>query len=168
MTSPLLAAVVGHEAAQQAILDLIAELRQRGLTVGGQRQETERDASGRKMEMALVDLQSEDRFIFSQKLGKGSLSCGINEQVLSDAAQAFRRTLEQRPDLLVLNKFSHLEADGRGMRSEFAAAAASGLPLICQVPEKALPGWIAFSDGLGATLPPEMPALIDWWDNLPR
>lgn len=161
-----LAAVVGGPEARQVIHAFVGKLRDRGLKVGGQMQETLRDASGYKTEMALVDLLTGQRFVFSQKLGRGSTSCGINEQVLGEAGQALRRTVEDHPDLLVMNKFSHLECEGRGFRAEFAALAASGIPLLCQVPEGAIDGWLEFCGGLGTTLPARLEQLEDWWDSV--
>ena len=77
-----------------------------------------------------------------------------------DAARA------RRPDLLVVNRFGRLEAEGGGMRAEIAAAIADGLALLIAVPTRFLDAWNEFAGGLDTQAPPTEAALSAWWDGI--
>jgi hypothetical protein len=134
-------------------------------------QQTERDASGRKLDMALVDVTTGVARSFSQKLGRGSQSCTVDEQALCHAAGDIAQALRAEPDLVIFSKFGHLELEGRGFRQEFAQALENGLPVLCTIPLDAIEGWLTFTGGQGRIIAadPEsvMESLWAWWGPYP-
>ena len=70
------------------------------------------------------------------------------------------------PDLLVVNRFGRLEAEGGGMLAELGQAFVDGLPIVVCVPKRFLEAWNAFADGLDVKLPASADAIVAWWDTV--
>lgn len=157
------AAILGGESARRLMADFARTLHQRGFSVVGVVQQTLRGEDGRKSDMVLVDVISGDRLSVSQKLGSGSQSCTLDEQAVCSVSGRLLSALEQHPDLLVLSKFAHLEAEGRGFRAEFATAASGRIPVLTTVPLDSVGAWMDFTGGRGVLLPPDPEALWQWW-----
>jgi nucleoside-triphosphatase THEP1 len=138
-------------------------LAERGFSVAGVVQATQRDAEGRKVDMALVDVTTGQGRSFSQRLGQGSQSCTVDEQALCETAGALSHALHQGRDLVIFSKFGHLEVEGRGFRQEFAEALAAGIPVLCTVPPDVVGDWLAFTGGRGQVLAADLAALWRWW-----
>jgi len=159
------AAVITGSAAQAgtAIAAFAAALRERGFRVGGLIQQTRRDDSGRKTAMLLHDLDNGRRFTFSQDLGAGSRACSVDETGMAEASASLRQAIAAKADLVVVNKFSHLEAEGRGFHAEILSALAERLPLLTAVHPDTVDAWQTFTGGRGLILPPSEEALWRWW-----
>lgn len=157
------AAILGGQAARRLMADFARTLHQRGFSVVGVVQQTLRGEDGRKSDMVLVDVISGDRLSVSQRLGSGSQSCTLDEQAVCSVSGRLLSALEQQPDLLVLSKFAHLEAEGRGFRAEFATAASGRIPVLTTVPPDSVEAWMDFTGGRGVLLPPDLDALWQWW-----
>lgn len=140
-----------------------ADLGRRGFAIRGLVQETTRGADGRKTAMTLIDLESGRRIGFTQSLGSGAAGCIVDEGGLAEAAPTLSRAVDERADLVVVNKFSHLEREGRGFHAELLAALAEGVPVLTMVPAEAVADWLAFTGGATALLAPEPRALWRWW-----
>ncbi|WP_066568397.1 DUF2478 domain-containing protein [Snodgrassella sp. CFCC 13594] len=102
-------------------------------------------------------------FSILQCLGTGSSSCLLDEQALADAASVLRRDMAAQPDLLIINKFGHAEAEGRGFAAEYGAAAAASLPVLCLLSPSFQTAWRAFGDEYVTVLPPDAEAIEVWW-----
>jgi hypothetical protein len=99
-----------------------------------------------------------------QELGADATGCSVDPSAIAAAAQMLARAIAARPQLLVVNRFGRLEAEGRGMRVEIAQALIDEIPLIVCVPRRYLDAWNAFADGLDAQIPPLRAAIEAWWD----
>lgn len=132
-----------------------------GVRVQGLVQETRREA-GEKTAMELVEIDTGRRFSIKQNLGR-SASCQVDTQGVAEASQTLRRALEQRAQLAVVNKFSHLEAQGQGLSAEMLALMAEGIPLLTTVSPDYLAAWNAFTGGMAVVLEANEPALNGWW-----
>jgi nucleoside-triphosphatase THEP1 len=157
------AAILGSQAARPILTAFANALAERGFSVAGVVQATQRDAQGRKVDMALVDVTTGQGRSFSQRLGQGSQSCTVDEQALCETAGALAQALHQGRDLVIFSKFGHLEVEGRGFRQEFAEALAAGIPVLCTVPPDVVGDWLAFTGGRGQVLAADPALLWRWW-----
>jgi nucleoside-triphosphatase THEP1 len=143
------------------LIEFARKLQAAGLCVQGLVQETKRIA-GQKTTMELVEIDTGKRFSIKQNLGQ-SASCQVDLQGVAEATQALRRALLERPDLVVVNKFSHLESEGQGLASEMLALMAEGIPLLTTVAPDYLEAWERFTGGLAVVLTPDPQSIDAWW-----
>jgi hypothetical protein len=68
--------------------------------------------------------------------------------------------------LLVINKFSGLEAAGGGLRAEFLDAMAQQIPLLTGLSERHREAFAAMTAGEGDYLPAVPDSLWQWWRQL--
>ncbi len=164
---PLRPGAVIHGPGSLAVDELLdrfaAELRRRGFRVGGvvQRNYGAGDDCADRME--LVDVATGKAFNISQNLGRESQSCRVDPSGVADASQALRRAIEERADLLVVNKFAGLEAHGKGLADELLSAIAEGIPVLTSVGSRYLNEWQGFTGGFTTLLSPDEDALWRWW-----
>lgn len=111
--------------------------------------------------MVLVDLHRGESFQVSQPLGSDSRACRADPQGFARASQVLRDALAEAPDLVVVNRFGSLEAEGGGFRAELLALMSQGVPLLTAVKPAHLPAWRAFTGG-AAELPPDAAAVQRW------
>lgn len=148
--------------AQPLIEAFAAALKAEGLRVGGLVQRSFRDANGDMTGMELVALDSGENLSIDQQLGKEA-ACSVDPQAMSAASAAVRRAVAGRFDLVVVNKFSHLEAEGGGLSDEAMLVMSEELPLLIAVGAKYLDRWMAFCGGLCELLEPDEAAVRQWW-----
>lgn len=151
------AVVLAQGQSGQALLqDFADECRNRGLRVGGLIQQ------GPKETAELVALDDGQAFPIMQKLGSEAC-CAVDGQAVAASCMALRRAVETRCDLIIVNKFGHLEEDGDGLVDEMMAAMAEGIPLLTTVSLGRADSWLAFTGGLTTLLPADAGAIRRWW-----
>lgn len=148
-------------ASQRELIDFARGLLAQGFRVRGLVQESKREA-GRKVAMELVAIDSGRRFSIKQNLG-ASDSCLVDTQGVAEASQVLRNALAERPDLVVVNKFSHLESEGQGLAQEMLALMAEGIPVLTTLSPGHLDAWERFTGGMARVLAADAQALNDWW-----
>ena len=153
------------ETAQGLLEDFARSLKAKGLRVGGLVQHSHRNAESELISMELVDLETGATLPIEQNLGSGA-ACSIDPQAMAAACQTVRRAVEQGFDLVVVNKFGHLEVEGGGLADETMLAMAEGRALLLAVSPKYLDRWQIFCGGLCELLPLEAAALEAWWSRL--
>ncbi len=105
-------------------------------------------------------------FPMFQDLGPGSTACHLAGGGVLVAAEAVRRDIAAGCDLVVLNKFGKLEADGRGLRDAFAAAIEAGCPILTSVSPAFAAAWQEFASPLFVVLPADAARIRDWWQSV--
>ena len=88
-------------------------LQAEGAHVGGLVHRVDDYPSGSKR-MVLFDLRSDRSFELSQDLGGASVACNLNPQALGEASAVLRQALADGVDLVVINRFGGVEAEGGG------------------------------------------------------
>lgn len=146
---------------QRLLIDFARKLLESGVKVRGLVQETKREA-GRKVAMELVEIDTGQRFSIKQNLG-ASASCQIDTQGVAEATRVLRQALAERPDLVVVNKFGHLESEGQGLAQEMLALMAEGVPVLTTLAPDCLDAWETLTGGLAVVLPADEQALMAWW-----
>jgi len=98
----------------------------------------------------------------SQSLGAGSRGCRLDAGALECAAVEVSRTLSGGVDLLIVNKFGKLEAQGRGFANVIADALGEEIRVIVGVNDLNLEAFLDFTAGLATPLAPCREPLLAW------
>lgn len=153
--------------ANRLLADFARALMRRGIRVQGLVQQ--RAAAGRRCDgdVFLFDLDGADDFRISQDLGSEATCCRVDSGAVAEASAVLRRGLAAGADLLVVNKFGKLEAEGGGFADEILTAAAGGMAVVTTVHRRHLEAWRRFCGGLASELPPRAEALDEWWRRSP-
>ncbi|MCF8469526.1 MAG: DUF2478 domain-containing protein [Parvibaculum sp.] len=114
----------------------------------------------------LVDLDRGTCFPLFQKLGAGAGACSIDQGGVAAASVVLRRALNDKPDLVAVNRFGALEAGGGGFADEMLALMSEGIPLLTIVAESYRLDWRHFTGGAGVELEPNLNALEAWFAGL--
>lgn len=160
------AVVYGDGVNANAMLEYFARQQAaRGYRVLGliqRRAEEDRPCAG---DVILYDLAGDESFVISQRLGKESTCCSVDPAGVAEAGVVLRRALAlpQPVDLLVVNKFGKLEADGGGLMDEIAMAAGLGVPVLTSVHQSRLDRWLDFTGDFGVGIAPDRAAIAQWW-----
>src|SRR5215468_2859020 len=105
--APLLAAIVYADNAypEAAFAALVQRCRGRELSLAGVLQRRVSEAPDRRCDVLLEDLSTGHRTSIFEDRGAGAAGCRLDEVALGEAAARIEGSMEDRPDLLVLNKF---------------------------------------------------------------
>jgi nucleoside-triphosphatase THEP1 len=120
-------------------------LRAEGIKVAGLVQLNTFVRDRTKCDMAVEELFSGTILQLSEDRGRDARGCRLDRSVLADAASLLLKALESKPDILVLNKFGKVEAEGGGLRDVLAAALDLGIPVLVGVPFRNIDQWRAFA-----------------------
>ncbi len=121
------------------------------LSTGGARcagfiQRDEPSAVGRiKCDMILECLASGDRVKISEDRGPLARGCRLDADALAQTIVATLTAIQDRPDVLVINKFGKTEAEGGGFRTLVADALELGIPVLIAVPWRNVENWRLFA-----------------------
>jgi uncharacterized protein (DUF4213/DUF364 family) len=158
------AVVHGAKAMADTLLgDFAREIQRRGFKVAGLIQRNGDAGDDCACVMELIDLGSGDTIRISQDLGAGSNSCRVDPGGIAEAGSRLRISMNDKPDLVVVNKFGGLEKSGGGLSDELLWAMAEGLPVITSVSGRLIDEWLEFSGGHCDLLRPDEAALWQWW-----
>lgn len=116
--------------------------------------------------MTLVDIHCGQEYRISQDLGAGSTCCRVDTNAVAEASAVLRQALGAELDLMVVNKFGKLEAQGLGLADEMLSAMAQGIPLLTSVEPQVLDRWRDFTGGIAAELAPTCGSLMRWWEDV--
>jgi Protein of unknown function (DUF2478) len=152
-TQPLVAIVypdnVYPDAAFQA---LVARCRSLGLSLAGVLQHRVAASPDRRCDLALEDLSTGHRTAIFEDRGAGAAGCRLDEGVLAEVAARIEGNLEDKPDVLVLNKFGKAECSGGGLLDLIASAIDRKITVVIGVPRSNLQAWRNFSGDFAVEL----------------
>jgi hypothetical protein len=100
------------------------------------------------------------------RLGPESRGCRLNDVALEQIVALVEASLEDGLDILILNKFGRQEAEGRGLRTAIAHAAAAGIPVLVGLNRCYAAEWCQFSEGEGLLLEAEPAAAARWLETI--
>ena len=158
--------VFRHDQHDRQTLAIFArELADSGCRIGGMVQEVFFDDQGRRTHIDSVDLATGDRVTINQpsRTRPDGTGCTLDTAALADAGAPLRRALTDRPDLVIVEKYSEQEQSGAGLLDEILSIIAAGLPTLVLVPEPALASWRELTGGEAVELQCEAEALRHWW-----
>lgn len=85
---------------------------------------------------------------------------------LRSAAARIDPLIESGADLLVINRFGRLEAEGAGLIDEIAHALRLDIPVVVAVPDFRFSEWLSFCSGMGIKLSCRDDSLRNWWNAM--
>lgn len=141
---------------------IVATLRDEGWQVAGYVQREIPNELGCSPEMLVEDVESGERLCISQALGPGSAGCRLDPQALANVAGLALVRLDERPDLLVLNRFGKGESEGMGLRAVIEKAASLNIPVLTSVKDTYRSAWMDYAGELSAILPASADAALAW------
>jgi hypothetical protein len=148
------------------VADFARALTEQGRRLGGFIQLSAMNESCDCKDVYVLDVEMGGRLSLLQDLGKYSQSCRIDQAALAEIGFRLGRMIERGPDLLFINRFGKLEAEGKGVVAEIGAAAAAGIPTLVSVPRRYLSPWRDFTMGLDEELCCASADLHRWWQKL--
>lgn len=149
-------------AADQIISNLGYKIRDARIAVAGLVQHNKFIRERTRCNMELEELASGMVLKISEDRGEEARGCRIDRGAMSEAANLLSSSLEREPDLLILNKFGKLEAEGRGLRDILSDAVQLGVPIVVGVPYRNIEQWRAFTGGLAEECPIESNRGREW------
>lgn len=154
-------------AVDRVLQEVAAELAAQGWYLAGAVQLNCNAAEDALCDMDIRVLPAGRVYRISQNLGREATGCRLNPDQLECAVAEVASGLAQtRPDLLIVNKFGKMEAEGRGFRDLIGQALVNGVPVLVGVNDGNL---AALEEFLGETPPlvePKSTALIQWANAL--
>lgn len=147
------------------LAQMARKLKDDGVAVEGFVQ-IERDISGSCCAaMHLENIRDGAVWLISQELGKGSSGCRLDPGALADLCGPLLRSVRNRPDLLILNRFGKGEMLGGGFRAAIEEAFVLGVPVLVAVRDEYAESWQTFTQGCHAELEADRPAIEAWLEE---
>ncbi len=159
-----LAAIVYEDgpAFDRFLVELAERYRAQGLSLAGVAQMNPRRAHSDQCDMVLQELHAGHHVLISEHRGAEARGCRLNVAALLEASQQIRQSLSASPDLVIINKFGKMEAEGSGLRDVMSEAVLSGLPTLVGVPQRNWEAWCSYCAGEAEILP-AVHAQVDAW-----
>ena len=119
------------------------------------------DAAGH-CDVALEELTTGLRTDLFEDRGPGASGCRLDVAALAEVNGQVARSLDADPELLILNKFGKVEAEGRGLLDLVAMAVDRGIPVVIGVPIRNLEAWRNFAGGMSVEFSSDPSEVADW------
>lgn len=159
----LVAIVYANEAYPQSTFEqIVADCRGRGLRVAGVLQHPVCSDAAGHCDVALEELTTGVWTELFEDRGPGASGCRLDVAALAEVNGKVARSFESDPELLILNKFGKVEAEGRGLLDLVAVALDRGIPVVIGVPIRNLEAWRSFAGGLSVEFSSELSEITDW------
>lgn len=146
---------------------LATRLERRGVRLAGAVQNDIERQDRCRCDMILQILGSTSQYPISANLGHFSQGCQLDIGALQSAAWEVENALRSAPDdalpqLLIVNKFSKSEAQGKGFATSIALAIERGVSVLCGIGRLSLADFQSFTDGQAEILEPNEQAIELW------
>lgn len=151
----------GRGASDAILAEVVALLTAQGLRLAGTVQSTSERADRAHCDMDVQVLPDGPSFRISQDLGNHAKGCRLDPGALEQAVVAAAARLDGA-DLLIINKFGKLEAEGRGFCELIAEALGRGMPVLVGVNGLNLAAFQEFSGGLAVPCGNHPRAVAAW------
>jgi hypothetical protein len=147
--------------ADRLLRDFVSDLASRGHRIVGLIQ-TRRHPDG----VAVTVLPSGETIPLSRRSDVAATSTGVAPCDLAEPAARVDVLIESGADLLIVNRFGRLEAEGAGLVNEIVRAADLDIPVVVAVPEFRFLKWLTFCNGMGVKLACRDGSLQRWWRTM--
>lgn len=161
------AIVYANEAYPEGVFEaLVSRCRTLGLSLAGVLQRSAFAGADRRCDVLLEDLTTGHRTALFENRGPGARGCRLDEAALAEATARVEGSLENRPDVLILNKFGKVECDGGGLRDLIATAIDRDIPILIGVPRRNLESWRSFAGEFAVELSDRADEVERWLEGL--
>jgi len=97
-----------------------------------------------------------------------STGCRLDTRHLASVATEIATAVQKDADLVIINRFGKLEAEGQGLIALIKQAVSAEVPVLAAVPVRHFAKLLKFSAGMNVRLPCCRPALDRWWCSVAR
>ena len=151
-------------AADRFISDLGYALRDAGIAIAGLVQHNAFLRDRTKCNMELEELASGRVLQLSEDRGREARGCRLDRAALAEAAALLTSSVRNgaTPELVILNKFGKLEAEGGGLRDPLADIVELGIPILVGVPYRNVEQWRAFAQDMAGECPVGSAGVHEW------
>ena len=156
--------VQGRGRTDDLLAEVVRAFEDDGLRLAGTVRTQPADPSGHPCDMDLRVLPDGPGFRISQPLGRMAKGCRLDGGVIEAIATEVEARMASA-DLLIVNKFGKLEAQGRGLCPAITMAMEIEIPTLVGVNEMNVPDFHAFSDGSAEVLKPDLRAIRAWFER---
>jgi hypothetical protein len=148
--APAILAIVYSDgiAADRVLADVGYRLRDSGVAITGLVQHNHCVRERVRCDMEVEELASRIVLQLAEDRGDGATGCRLDPAALMEAAALITASLNNGPELLIINKFGKCEAEGGGLRAPLTEAFERGIPAIIGVPYRNIEQWRAFTECL--------------------
>jgi len=147
------------------LIDFADDLRRSGLRPVGVIQ-SGRSCQAENPRLGVVMLPGGETVCLVQDAGACGAGCRLDAGRLIELARRLAAAIEDGADLVIINRFGRLEAEGGGLNDLIAQALDADIPVLIAVPERRFSDWIRFSDGMNVRLACRREALDRWWQSV--
>ncbi|KUJ79400.1 DUF2478 domain-containing protein [Ruegeria profundi] len=119
-----------------------------------------------KCDMDVRVLPDGEMIRISQSLGEHSRGCRLDPAALEQAVGLVANSLDDAPQLLIINKFGKHEADGRGFRPVIAEALAKDIPVLVGVNGLNSDKFQDFAGGAAEKVAADLESIVAWFDRV--
>lgn len=141
---------------------LAAELKAQNVRLAGTVQWNQDPAAGPCADMVMEDLHTGRHISVTENRGALAKGCRLDSRALEDVAGLTCASIGTDTDLVIINKFSKSEAEGRGLRQAIEAAVTSGVPVLVALNATHRAAWDEFTGGCSNWLSPDPQAIRSW------
>jgi nucleoside-triphosphatase THEP1 len=148
------------------LLDFTEDLRRSGVRTAGLVQLDDPTSQSNDRELRTIMLSSGEIVSVAHNRDLGAVDCGLDCGQLASIARLIEAAIQEGADLVVINRFGKLEANGEGLIDLIRQAAEADIPVVIAVPEHRFARWITYSAGMTVRLPCQRAALDRWWQSV--
>jgi hypothetical protein len=148
------------------LADVCGRLSAKGLRLGGLVQVASGIRGSRAASIMAVDLRSGRRFNIWEGPGARVSDCRLDEHRLVDAVPMIMSAIEERVDLVVVNRFGRAETHGGGLLTCVSAAVSVGIPVLTAVREPYVAAWRQYHCDLATSLDPDLDVVTTWCESV--
>ncbi len=123
-------------------------------------------ADSSKCDMDVRVLPEGETIRISQSLGTQARGCRLDPAALEQAVGYVTASLDDNPQLLIINKFGKHEADGRGFRPVIAEALARDIPVLVGVNGLNNEKFQEFTGGAAEEITPDLQEIVSWFNRV--
>jgi hypothetical protein len=102
----------------------------------------------------------------SKPSGASDDRCSLDSRWLNDMGARTAISIGREVDVVIINRFGPLEANGRGFRDAIRVASERMTPLIIAVPRFEFARWTRFSSGMAVRLDCTLDSVLGWWHRI--
>jgi hypothetical protein len=92
--------------------------------------------------------------------------CRLDARRLASVAKQLAGVISSGSDLVIINRFGRMEAEGGGLADLITRAICADIPVLIAVPEHRFAALVRFADGMNVRLACRREALDRWWQSV--
>ena len=152
------------------LVPFVEALKKSGVRIGGIIQDKVAMGNGGMRRVDAVDIATGRRIPLNQPTPETwrNRICSLDVSALAETSALLRKSIEDRVELMVVEKFGDAERDGAGLADEILQGIAAGIPLLIAVPETNLDAWTERTGAMGAVLRFDEKTFHEWWASVRR